>query len=162
PWWTAYVVALDVNAVEIFPHGIASYVPGEYESWIAGYDDVMPGWFTPFMWVYFGAILLALLISIIISDQKRVSLGKISMSLPTALVAAVGISYIIVVIAAVTVISLNIQEFFDTPLQGSIFLQLQEGKESIVRTALSTHYWVAVAAGPVLLILSILRRFIVG
>ena len=80
--------------------------------------------------------------------------------MPTALVAGVGISFIMVVIAAITVISINLKDFYNAPLQGTILMTMEEGQESNVVTTLTTSYWLACATGPMLLILAILRRFI--
>jgi hypothetical protein len=162
PWWTAYIVALETTAINIYPWGLESFVPAQYAAWIAGYDKAMPGWFTPFMWVYFGLCMAALLFSLFASSNKSIGIGKFKVSLPTAIVGGVGLSFIIVVISAVLVISAKIKGFYNAPLIGSIWLTMEEGKESAVDTSLLTAYYLACATGPILLILAITRRFIVG
>jgi hypothetical protein len=96
------------------------------------------------------------------SSKKGLNIGKLRMSLPTALVAAVGLSYIAIVVAAVIVIAINAGNYFNAPLQGTVFVYLTYEEFSDVRVSLLSGYWLACAVGPLLLILAGLRRFIVG
>jgi hypothetical protein len=77
PWWTAYIEALDTTAINIYPYGLESFIPEEHLDWVAGYDTAMPGWFTPFMWVYLGLVVLALLYSLFASSKKMIGFGKL-------------------------------------------------------------------------------------
>jgi len=161
PWWTAYVVELDVTAVKIFPYGMEVNMGG-YEHWLGGADEVMPGWFTPFMWVYLGLCMIALLISLFINSEKRIVLGKFKLSLPQTIVSVVGLSYVIVVISAVGVIAMNAPNFYNAPLQGSVKVTMSSHETSFVNTALQFAYWLAGATGLMLTILGLLRSKIVG
>jgi hypothetical protein len=161
PWWMAHIVALKVDAVKIFPYGMSINM-GDYPHWLAGADQVMPGWFTPFMWVYFGVVLAVLIYSALAASDARLKIGKFSMPLLNALVAAVGISFIIVVAAAVTMIAINAPNFYNGVLNGTIFVEMSEHESSYVNMGLQTGYWLACVAGPVLVLLALLRGKITG
>jgi hypothetical protein len=120
PWWTAYVEALKINAVEVYPYGMVSNIPEDYEYLVVGYDQVIPGWFTPFMWAYMGLCVLALIFSLFASSSKKVGFGKLKISLPNALIGVVGLSYIVVVGAALLTISINAGNFYDSELVGRV------------------------------------------
>ncbi|MFC2026585.1 hypothetical protein ACFLUX_01250 [Chloroflexota bacterium] len=162
PWWSAYIVELLLDALYIYPFGFESLIPTEYAWYIAGADTVMPAWFTPFMWVYFGLCLTALLVSLIIGSDKRIGWGKINMSLPTALIGGVGLSYIAVVAAAALTISAN-AEAFGAPFWGKVYVDLQ-GRDLVswVETGPQFSYWLACALGPLLIVLALLRNKIIG
>jgi len=164
PWWTAYIVALDTTAINIYAYGIESFVPSEFAAWIAGYDQIMPAWFDNFMWIYLAACVVVLLLGMFASsDQKeRIGIGKIGVSLPSALVGAVGISFLIVAITAVIVISMNLTGFYNSPLVGTFKLDMGDPYISDVNTKLTTGYYLAIAGGLLLLIVAILRKFIIG
>lgn len=159
PWWTAYIVYLKSAAVNLRPWGVDMLLSAEYASWIPSYE--MPAIFAPLMWAYLGLCMAALLISMFAPSAMRVGLGKLKLSLPTALVLGVGISYIVCVIVAALVMQMRLKEFFDAPLIGSVFFRMGE-----VGTAVNTNflpgYWLACATGPVLVVLATLRQFIIG
>ena len=161
PWWRAYVVELEVYAVAIFPYGMEINMGG-YEYWLAGAEDIMPGWFTPFMWVYLGLCMIALLFSLFASGEKRVGLGKLRLSLPQALIGGVGLTYIVVVVAAVLVIVMNLSSFYNTPLQGSILITMSDFENSLVDTGLEFGYWLACGVGPLIIVLALFRNKIRG
>lgn len=162
PWWTAYIETLEINAVEVYPYGMVSNIPVEYEYLVVGYDQVMPGWFTPFMWAYMGLCVLALIFSLFVSSSKKVGFGKLKISLPNALIGIVGISYIVVIGAALLTISMNAANFFDTQLIGRVFVSMGGTHSSYVTTDLQTGFWLACIAGPLLIILALLRNKIIG
>jgi len=114
------------------------------------------------MWIYFGAVVLSLLASTFISGQRKISFGRVGISLPQFIIGVVGISYILVAIASVIVISINAVDFYNAPLQGTIFIQQGERAESDVVLGLQNGFWTACVVGPVLLFLAILRNKIVG
>lgn len=161
PWWMAHIVALKVDAVQIFPYGMSINM-GDYPHWLAGADNVMPEWFTPFMWVYFGVCVAVLIYGALFVNNKRLKIGKLNMPLNDALVAAVGVSFIIVVIAAVSMIAINAPNFYDGVLNGTIFVEMSEHESSYVNMGLQTDYWIACAMGPVLVLLALLHGKIAG
>jgi len=161
PWWTSFIVELDITAVKVFPYGMEINMGG-YEYWLAGIESVMPGWFTPFMWVYLGLCTIALLFSLFASSEKRIGLGKLGLSLPQALISGVGFSYIIVVISAIVVIAMNAPNFYDAPLQGTIFVTMSRDEASYVTTAIRFGCWFACGVGLLLVILGLFRNKIIG
>jgi hypothetical protein len=162
PWWSAYVETLSETAVIIHPYGFESFAPPEYEYLMRGAADKMPGWFTPFMWAYMGLAVVALIYSLFANSSKGISIGKFRMSLPTLLVAGVGFSYIVVVIAAYLTININCQEMFNMPINGQVYIEVLNKEASWVTGSLNNGFWMACGVGPGLLLLSLLRRFIVG
>lgn len=162
PWWTAYIVALETTAINIYAHGLESFIPSEFAAWIAGYDQIMPGWFTPFMWAYMILCMLALAFSLFVSDTKKLGIGKIKISLPTLIPAIVGLSFIIVAVVAVLVISAQLPNFYNAPLNGDFYMDMGDPYISVVETGLLTSYYMAYVAGGLLLVTAVLRRFIVG
>ena len=161
PWWTAYIVELDVTAVTVFPYGMELDMGG-YEYWVAGAEDAMPGWFTPFMWVYLALCMVALLYSLVASSAKGISIGKIRLSLPQVLVGGVGLSFVVVVVSAVIVIAIQSGNFYDAPLQGTIFVTKSRDEASYVETGLKFAYWLACGTGLFIAILGLLRNKIIG
>jgi hypothetical protein len=161
PWWTAWVVVLKTTAVSIFPYGM-KITMSTYAGWIAGADEVMPKWFTAFMWAYLGIITIGLISSLFISDTKKIGFGKINISLPTAIIATVGISYVIVCIAAVLTISANAPAYYGAELMGEIRVWIDDVHTSSVITGLKPAFWLACSSGLALIFLSVLRKFVVG
>ena len=160
PWWSAYIVELDVYGVTIYPYAMEINM-GDYPQWLAGAENAMPGWFFIFMWVYLGLAVAALLYSLFASE-KRVGLGRFSWSLPKLLVGGVGLSYIVIVAAALITIAIKSGSFYGAPLQGSIFVSLEEQYESYVDTGLLFGYWLACGVGPFLVLLALFRNKIIG
>lgn len=161
PWWSAWVAEIEVDAVIIHPWALESRVPTEYGYLLLGAETAMPGWFAPFMFTYLGLCIAALLFSLFAS-QKRVGLGKFRLSLPQAIIGSVGLSYIVIVAAAVITIAMRAGDFYDAPLIGRIYVVAEFFESTVVKTNLLFGYWLACAVGPLLIILAILRNKIIG
>jgi hypothetical protein len=162
PWWNAYIVALDTTAINIYVFGLESFIPEEHIDWISGYNQAMPGWFTPVMWVYLGLVVAILLFSMFASSKKGISLGKFRISLPTTLIGGVGLSMIAVCIIGIIVILMNLKIFFDAPLNGTFIVDMGDAYHSSVDTKLMMGYYLFGGIGAGLLVLSMIRQFIVG
>lgn len=164
PWWTVYVVELRENGVTIFPHGMQfSSTLQDYPQWLVGSE--MPAWFWPMMWVYLGLCMAALLIGMFASDKIRLGVGKLGLSLPQVLIGGVGVSFIVFVVVFVVVLSMRLPAFYDAPLQGSIFIRMEEHEgqaQSYIDTGFQTAFWIACIAGPYLAVLGLLRNKIIG
>ena len=159
PWWQAWIVYLKETAIYIRPWGAESFLPPEYAASIAGYE--MPPFFAPFMWAYLAVCMTALLYGMFVSNSERIGVGKLSLS-PTGLIGVVGLTYILCVIVALIVMQIRMAEFYNAPVIGTIYIGLDEGHKSNVDTMLLPGYYLACATGPVLVVLSLLRGFIVG
>lgn len=164
PWWTAYIVELKEIGIAIFPYAMVIGTSLlDYPQWLIGAE--MPAWFFRLMWVYLACTMVALVFSLIASEKSKIGLGKFKVSLPKALVGGVGLSYIVFVVVCVTVIAIRAPQFYNAPLQGSIFVRMAEHEgnaQSFVNTGLQFGYWLACAAGPFLVALALLRDKIVG
>ncbi|MBI4789157.1 MAG: hypothetical protein HY782_19165 [Chloroflexi bacterium] len=159
PWWQAWIVYLKETAIQIRPWGADSFLPPEYAAAVSGYE--MPDWFAPFMWAYFAVCITALLYGMFVSNSERIGVGKLSVS-PAGLVGLVGLTYLLCVVVALIVMQTRMAGFYNAPLIGTIYIALDEGHKSNVDTMLLPGYYLAAATGPVLAILSLLHRFIVG
>ena len=163
PWWDAYIVALKEYGVTIFPH--AMVVGGtlkDYPQWLVGAE--MPSWFFPAMWFFLAACIGALVFSLFVFED-RIRLFKWNMSLPTAVVGAVGVAFLVFVIVFALVVAIRAPVFYGASLQGAVFIHMAEHEgaaESYVNTKLEVGYWLACAAGAFLVVLALLRDKIVG
>ncbi len=161
PWWGCRVPPeyFVKDVVVIHPWGLEQNL-GPYAQYI--YGSEMPVWFAPLAWIYLG-ICIALLLFSLLAKEKAVSLGKFKFSLPQVLIGGVGLSYIVVVVIAVIVIAIRAGDFFDTPLQGHIFIDLGEAGLVVgAWTSLRLGYWLACAVGPFCVVLALLRDKIIG
>jgi hypothetical protein len=161
-WWGAYAVGIESDAVRVHPYVLEVLMPAEYaSSWLHGADEAMPAWFTPFMWIYFGLCLAAIYFGIFLKEPKRITVGKFNIALSQLLIGVVGISIVVVAIACAGVISINLGQFYGPPLVGETRLAFGE-YSSIVLTSFRAGYWMACAAGILLILLALLRNKIIG
>lgn len=160
PWWVAYIEELQENGVAIFPYAMnISGTLRNYPQWIVGAE--MPEFFFPLMWVYLGVMVLALLGSLFYTNEWF-ELGRFKVSMDQALVGFAGLMYIIFVVVFPIVVAIRAPQFHGVPLQGNVFISMDEHTESYVVTSLQSGYWIACVVGPFLLALALLRSKIVG
>jgi hypothetical protein len=160
PWWQAYIEELQQNGVVIFPHAMQiSGTLRNYPQWLVGAE--MPSWFFPLMWVYLGVCLIALFMSLFFTEEW-VGVGKRQFSLAQLLIGFAGLAYIIFVVVFPIVISMRAPDFHGVPLQGSVFISMNEHTESFVVSTLQPGYWIACVVGPFLLALALFRDKIIG
>ncbi len=157
PWWRAYITQLD-RWVAIRPWGLEHNL-GDFADYIKGAD--MPSWFGPLMWAYF-VISLALLLYSLFAPGKAIRLGRFEMTLPQLLVAGVGLAYIICVVVAFVYASIRMDSFWHLKMIGETYVELGEVEKGYVESNLLNGYYLACVAGPVLLIVGLLRNVIVG
>ncbi|MDD4924122.1 MAG: hypothetical protein PHF74_04730 [Dehalococcoidales bacterium] len=157
PWWELYIREASFY-MQIRPWGL-SHNLGNYIVYLPGAE--MPAFFAPIMWTYLGLAVAALFYSMFVKD-KKFNIWKLRFNLPTFIIGLVGISYIVVVITAVIVAYIRTADF-GVLLIGHTYIELGEfpvGANGIAD--LQQGYWMACAAGPLLLILAILRNIIIG
>lgn len=157
PWWRAFIEQLD-RWVAIRPWGLEHNL-GDFADYIKG--AVMPTWFAPLMWAYFG-ISIALLLFGLFAPEKSLRFGKFELSLPQLLVLGVGLSYVVCVIVAFVYASMRMNDFWHLKLIGRTYVEVGEIEKGYVEANLLTGYWLACVAGPALVILGLLRSKIVG
>jgi hypothetical protein len=160
-WWQAYVENL-MSYLYIRPWGLFGDV-GEMQALIE--DAFLPGWFPILMWGVF-AVLIALFLLVLVFSfmpNKEVNLlGRFRMSMTTFFATFTGVALIVVMAISLIMMIVNMKEWFDTPLQGQMFVDFGEEYNSNVYTTLLPAYYMAWATGPVMLVLAVLKRFIVG
>ena len=160
PWWGARVSDLIIpgNHIAMRPWGV------EMIAEVAAYVDSavygMPAFFAPLMWLYLAACMAALVVSLFL--DKKIFLGQLEFSLPRVLIGIVGLSYLIAVVAAVVIAQWMAGDagvrFFGST---TVYNPMTGGVSTITGT-LRPGYWLAVAAGLVLIALALLRNSIVG
>ena len=159
PWWQAYIVELSEVAAIIRPWGLENHMPMEYSAWLTGAE--MPVWFAPLAWAYLWLCTAALFFSLFVSEDC-VALGRFKLSLQKAIIGVVGLSYIVVVVVCVIVISIRAAEFYGAKLMGTVFVSMSDHEMSDVDTGLLLGYWLACGVGPLLVVLALLRDKITG
>jgi hypothetical protein len=161
-WWNADAFNVWVGsfpaAVQIYPYGLQTGNLGDFASYIENAN--LPGWFGPVMWVYLGICILALLYGIFMKE-KNFKIGRMNLSLPRFIIGIVGISYCIVAIVAVIFASYKLRSLFDANLLGYSYVRIA-GEDNELYGSLQLGYWLAWAAGIVIIILALLRNKITG
>jgi hypothetical protein len=161
PWWDCFINGIRDYVVKIRPFGmwINTEALGTFASAIQTAN--MPVWFTPVMMIYMCLCVVALLVAIWKMEKPVHLIGR-DFNLSRLLVGFVGLSYIVVAIIAVIVISIKAGAFYDCPLQGYFFIDLGDPLVSGATARLTLYYWLAPVVGFLLILISILRNKIVG
>ncbi len=168
PWWLAHCVADVTGAhdVTVHPYGLdGGGLEGYFELMPEGGTEVaMPGWFAPLMWIYLGLVIAAVLIGIIFL-RKNVTLFGRELNLSRWLIGIAGFSYLLVAVLAITVAYIRVGAM-DLPFIGNEWVNLGHfGMWTIeldVTASIPFGYWLAVAAGPLLMLLAIFRNKLIG
>ncbi|MDD4876209.1 MAG: hypothetical protein PHQ86_03645 [Dehalococcoidales bacterium] len=159
PWWAIDVYEIGKNAVVIRPWGLETNLrPADYELIKSG---EMPAFFAPAMWTYLGLCILGLLVAVFINN-KTFRLKNKDFNLSGFLIGLIGFSYIVVVITAVIVAAIRTGDFWEVKLIGYSFISLGDPYVSGAEAGLKIGYWLACAAGPLLMILALIRSKIIG
>lgn len=158
-WWSAQLSVIVVpDPMVMHPWGV------EVMDVVASAVDrslyEMPAFFAPLMWLYLVACMAALLASLFV--DRTIALGSFKVSLPQALIAVVGLSYMAIVGGAFAV-ALVRSGFAGVNFIGSTLVYNPlTGNETKITGALKPGYWLAVAVGPLLIALALLRNIISG
>lgn len=160
PWWTINIEELGNDMVQIRPWGLeVDQRMGSFEVLIKG--AAMPEWFAPFMWAYLGLCMVALMVALFVPG-KELGVGKIKLKLSQLLVGGVGFSYIVAGIVAAVYASMRLASFYNTPLQGRVFVDLGEAMHTYAQSSLLVGYYLIYGAGLGLLALALFRNKITG
>ncbi len=164
PWWAADISALGPKMLTIRPWGLENRIDPSWAGFVSGAE--MPGWFAPLMWAFLGLAIAVLLVSLFIKN-KEVKFWRLRFNLPSLTLGLVGFSYIVVAVLAVIVAAIRTGDFYETKLIGTIFVEIGGGGEagelsSFVTGRLLLGYWLACAAGPLLMGLALARNKIIG
>ncbi len=169
PWWVCHVEssAAGIHDVTVYPYGLdGGGLEGYFKLMPEGGKEVaMPAWFTPAMYVYLGLALAALLVGAFLRNKNIKVFGR-TINLSRWLILIVGISYIIVVIAAVVMVKVR-NEAMGLPFLGAkVGIDLgQFAMWHIVLDAtasLQIGFWLACAVGPLLVAVALLKNKIIG
>eukprot|EP01013_Petalomonas_cantuscygni_P012637 TRINITY_DN26559_c0_g1_i1.p1 TRINITY_DN26559_c0_g1~~TRINITY_DN26559_c0_g1_i1.p1 ORF type:complete len:202 (-),score=12.92 TRINITY_DN26559_c0_g1_i1:106-711(-) len=158
PWWGADIAVLPGgDHLLMRPWGIE--VAGQVRVNADASLWSMPWFFEPFMWTYLTVCMLILAVSLFL--KRRVSLGRMSLSLAAILIALVGLSYLIAVGLAYGIGELRAQAAGSVFVGESTVEHAMTGNKVKMEAALKDGYWLALAAGPVLIVLALLRGLFV-
>lgn len=162
PWWICTVDAmymLNQGLIKIRPWGLEHNL-GSFAGWVTGSD--MPVWFAPFMWLYLGVCIAALLFAAWIKDKVIRLIGR-NFNLSRLIIGAVGISYIIVPVIAFVYAKMQSAEFGANFL-GYTYLQVDPhtGGFADLNASLQWGYWLTYVVGLILIALALLRNKILG
>ena len=163
PWWRTYIMETELLGcyMQIDPWGLGTNLPPDYRPYYNAW--LMPDWWAPFAWSLFGVLLALLIASMFVKEKQLNIFGKIKISLPSFLILATGVVYIVTVIAAATVAYIRVNDF--TPgfkLIGRTFISLGGALEGWMEAKFMFGYWMACCVGPLLVVLALLRNKIIG
>lgn len=159
PWWGATVSVLPgEDHLVMRPWGVQVVAQVRANADESLYS--MPWFFAPFMWTYLALCMLALAASLFVNRQ--VSLGRLRLSLAPVLIGLVGLSYLIAVGLAYEVGTIKAQWADSNFIGKSTITNAMTGNKFKMVSDLKTGYWLALGAGPVLIVVALLRRLLVG
>jgi len=154
PWWIADVeVIKGTNDLVLHPWGVEVVRQVRVQADPALYS--MPAFFTPFTWAYFAVAMLALAASLFVN--KKVSLGRIKVSLATILILLVGLSYLITVGLAYGIGTMRAEAMDISFIGKSQFMDPMSHRKMKMVSELQVGYWHALYAGAALFVLGLLR-----
>jgi hypothetical protein len=162
PWWICTVDAiymLNQGFIKIRPWGLEHNL-GSFAGYITGSD--MPVWFAPFMWLYLGICIAALLYAAWIKNKVIRLIGR-NFNLSKLIIGAVGISYILVAVTAFVYAKIQTAEF-GVNFLGYTYFQVDPhaGGYGDLNASLQWGYWLTYGVGLILIALALLRDNILG
>lgn len=160
PWWSAKIAVLpgDDHMV-MHPWGVevVSQVKANVDA--ALFSMPFPEVFAGFMWVYLGVCMLALAASLFMT--RRIALGRFSLPLSVVLIGLVGLSYLVAVGMAYGIGELKAGWAGANFIGKSTVKDAMSGNKIKMVSELKLGYWLALASGPVLIVLALLRGLFV-
>jgi hypothetical protein len=155
PWWNVDIEMFGNDMVQIRPWGLTMDERlGDFTVLMKGSE--MPVWFAPFMWVYFGLCMLALLVGAFVGNIE-VGIGKFKIQLSQFLIGGVGLSYFVVGIVTYIFASIRCMECMGIPLLGRSFIDLGDPLITYVESRFLPGYYLIYVAALLLVALAFLR-----
>ena len=159
PWWSAKVgVIPGDNHLVLRPWGIEAVAQVRANSDKSLYS--MPWFFAPFMWSYLTICMLALAASLFV--DRQITLGRFRLPLATVLIGLVGLSYLFAMGTTYAVGELRSGWVGTSFIGKSTYIEPNTDMKIKMVSDLQIGYWLALAAGPVLIVLALLRGLFVG
>jgi hypothetical protein len=159
PWWGAKISILPgEDHLLLRPWGVEAVAQVRANADESLYS--MPWFFAPFMWTYLAVCMLALAASLFV--DRQISLGRIKLPLATVLIGLVGLSYLIAVGLAFAVAEVKAGWAGSNFIGTSMIKNAMSGTKIKMVSDLKIGYWLALGAGPVLIVLALLRGLFVG
>lgn len=158
PWWSAKVAVIPGdNHMVMHPWGVDAVAQVRANTDTSQFD--MPFFFAPLMWTYLVACMLLLAGSLVV--KGRLKLGPINLPLATAMIAAVGLSYMIAVGSAYGIGVLRAGWAGANFVGKSTLIEPQSDAKIKMVSQLEIGFWLSLAAGGVLTFLALIRGFLV-
>jgi hypothetical protein len=160
PWWNGDVAVIKgENDLVLHPWGVEAV--GQVRSNIdeSVFQMPFPQVFAGFMWVYLVVCMLALAASLFV--KRRISLGRINVSVAMVLILLVGLSYMAAVGLAVGIGTLKAGAAGANFIGKSNVLEPGSGAKLKMVSYLLNGYWLALGAGGVLTVLGLIRPLFV-
>ena len=159
PWWSAKLgVIPGDNHLVLRPWGIEAVAQVRANSDKSLYS--MPWFFAPFMWSYLTICMLALAASLFV--DRQITLGRFRLPLATVLIGLVGLSYLFAMGTTYAVGELRSGWVGTSFIGKSTYIEPNTDMKIKMVSDLQIGYWLALAAGPVLIVLALLRGLFVG
>lgn len=160
PWWSINVYEIGKDAAVIHPWGLETNLRESEANLIKSAN--MPSWFAPMMFGYL-AIVIGVLVYSLFAKRKDFKVANFNIIIPNMLIAAAGLSYVVVVVTAVVYAAIRTSEFFGgVNLIGYTYIDFGEPYYSGADAGLLPGYWLACVVGPTLIALGLLRSKILG
>lgn len=154
PWWIADVAVIQgTDDLVLHPWGIEAVGQVRMGADPALYE--MPVFFAPFVWIYFGLAMIALVVSLFVNVTLK--LGPIRLPLAAALILAVGLSYLVTVGLAYFIGDMRATGMDMKFIGRSEFTDPTSHRKVRMESDLQTGYWYALYAGVALVFLGLTR-----
>lgn len=154
PWWIADVAVIQgTDDLVLHPWGIDAVGQVRMGADPALYQ--MPAFFAPFVWIYFGLAMVAILISLFANIS--LSLGRIRLPLAAVLIILVGLSYLVAVGLAYWIGDMRATGMDMKFIGRSEFTDPTSHRKVRMESDLQDGYWYALYAGIALVVLGLIR-----
>ena len=156
PWWNGDVAVIKgENDLVLHPWGVEAVGQVRANMDESVFQMPFPGVFAGFMWVYLAVCMLALAASLFLT--RRISLGRINVSVAMVLILLVGLSYMAAVGLALGIGTLKASAAGANFIGKSNVLEPGSGAKLKMVSGLMIGYWLALGAGGVLTLLGLIR-----
>jgi hypothetical protein len=154
PWWSSDVAVIQgTDDLVLHPWGVEAVGQVRMGADPALYQ--MPAFFTPLVWVYFGAAMLALAVSLFVNVS--IPLGRIRLPLAAVLIILVGLSYLLAVGLAYWIGDMRAEAMDIKFIGRSQYTDPTSHRKIQMVSDLRDGYWYALYAGVTLVVLGLVR-----